>query len=61
MALTILGKIIQLQIKEIEKKERQLKIDAVLEAYHKKTGKKVDLDINPYLHELLLMKLPKKK
>lgn len=56
MALSKIGKIIEKAIEINESKIRQKKIDSVLIAYHLHTGKKVDLDINPFLHELLKMK-----
>jgi len=56
MRRNIFGQIVDHAIKQLESKERQKKIDAVLLAYHLHTGKKVDMDINPFLHELLKMK-----
>lgn len=56
MAITVFGKMIEKAIEINEGKERQKKIDEVLLAYHNHTGKKLDMDLNPFLHELLKMK-----
>lgn len=56
MAVSKIGKLIEKAIEINKSEERQKKINACLLAYHNHTGKKVDMDINPFLHELLKMK-----